>query len=425
MEYEIIRGKNQIGGTITEIRTITIRLWVDFGMELSVKDPYASDDFVIEKMKTNPPAAVLFTHIHGDHIGLLHAIPDGVKIYIGPVALEMMKNIRKTLLHFNDLAEDEREKLQKEMDILTDSSRVVCYKNKECMDVGGIKVTPFEVDHSAADAYMLRFEAEDYCIVHTGDFRNHGRRGKNLLMMMKKEVASVPVNVLITEGTMMSRTSEEILSEEQMKEEAQKVFEENKYAFLICSSTNMESLSSFYWAMIDAGKKRSEKPPLIVNSYVKMQLELYTKSVGKDDWHFRFHRSYSIQKALNQILSNDKTQKQQMVDEGFVMMVGTSEYYQQLMEEFREYNPILIYSMWDGYLKKNKDYTNQDLINVVEKWEPNVVHLHTSGHASPETVANVIEAVNPSEAIVPVHTENPEGFKKLKINAVLRKKIRI
>lgn len=416
MKYEIIRGKNQIGGTIIEIRTKSTRLWVDFGMELSVKDPYASDEFVIEKMKTNPPQAVLFTHIHGDHIGLLYAIPDGVKVYIGPIALQMMKNIRKTLLNVDALETEERKKLQKEMAILSDTTRVVCYTNKEPMDVGGIIITPFEVDHSVADAYMLRFEADDYCIVHTGDFRNHGRRGEDLLDMIKEEVASVPVNVLITEGTMMSRTSEKILSEMQMEKKAQEIFEKNKYAFLICSSTNMESLSSFYWAMIRAGKKRKEKPPFIVNSYVKKQLELFTTSIGMDDWRFQFNRSYSIKKGLNELLSNNKTQKQHMIDEGFVMMVGTSEYYRKLMEEFREYNPVLIYSLWGGYLDADKDYANPDLIELVNAWRPNVEYLHTSGHASPETVAKVIEMVNPSDAIVPVHTENPKGFFSLPIN---------
>lgn len=415
MEYEIIRGKNQIGGTITEIRYGKSRVWVDFGMELSVKDPDKSDEFVIQKITENPPNAVLFTHIHGDHIGLLYAVPDGVRIYIGSVALEMMKNIRMTLLEFDDLEENVRKKLQKEMEILTDSSRVVCYKEKESMDVFGINVTPFPVDHSVADAYMLRFEAGGKCIVHTGDFRNHGRRGKDLLRMIKEEVAAVPVNVLITEGTMMSRPSEKIMTEKKMQAIAEKIFEKNKYAFLICSSTNMESLASFYWAMVNAGNKRKEKPPFIVNSYVEKQLELFTDTVGQEFHDFQFHRSYRIQNRLNYQLSNGKTQKQHMIDEGFLMLVGTGEYYRNFMEEFREYHPVLIYSLWDGYLREDKDYARQDMIDLVNAWSENVVHLHTSGHASPDTVADVITAVNPSDAIVPVHTENPDGFMRLEI----------
>lgn len=82
----------------------------------------------------------------------------------------------------------------------------------------------------------------------------------------------------------------------------------------------------------------------------------------------------------------------------------------------REYNPVLIYSFWDGYLKADKDYANRELIELVDAWKGNVVHLHTSGHASPGTIAKVIKAVNTSDAIVPVHTENPEGFRNMNLD---------
>ena len=178
MQYRIIRGTKQIGGTITEIVSdLGEKLWIDFGMELSVKDPYTTDEVVIKEMQENPPDAVLFTHIHGDHIGLLHAIPCGVNIYLGQIAMKMLINIRETLLMFDDFEQDDRDKLQKEIDILRDSSRIVIYRDGITMDVCGIKVTPFEVDHSVQDAYMLRFEENGKYILHTGDFRTHGRKG--------------------------------------------------------------------------------------------------------------------------------------------------------------------------------------------------------------------------------------------------------
>lgn len=49
-----------------------------------------------------------------------------------------------------------------------------------------ITITPYTVDHSAYGAFMLLIEAEGKRILHTGDFRNHGYKGKLLVPTLKK-----------------------------------------------------------------------------------------------------------------------------------------------------------------------------------------------------------------------------------------------
>ena len=93
MESTILRGDNQIGGSVVEITTDAgKRIWVDFGSELSVKEEFSTDRMLIDRMRNEAtrPHAVFFTHIHGDHIGLLAYVEKGVKVYIGPVAIEML-----------------------------------------------------------------------------------------------------------------------------------------------------------------------------------------------------------------------------------------------------------------------------------------------------------------------------------------------
>lgn len=425
MAYSILRGRNQIGGSITEIFDRETRIYVDFGAELSVEENQSSDNQMIEMMQSNPPDAVMFTHIHGDHIGLLYAIPDEVrKIYIGPIALNMLINIRETLLYVDKLDETVRIKLQRELDILNDRERICLYEDGVCTKIGTIEFTPFRVDHSVFDAYMLRLRVEGKTILHTGDFRNHGRLGQNLIEQIKAKVASEPIDILITEGTMMSRLSENVIDEKNMQLIATKIMKKYKYAFVICSSTNMESLASFYQATIDSSEP-GKKKPFIVNGYVKKQLELFTREVGEaeDYWQFRFYRSYPIRDSLQYRLSNGKTQMQHMIDEGFTMLVGTSEYYRELMEKFRYLNPVVIYSMWDGYLWEGETYSNDELIALEKAWHGQFKHLHTSGHATADTIAAVIRAVNPRDAIVPIHTENATGFFELEITDEMKKKI--
>jgi len=99
------------------------------------------------------------------------------------------------------------------------------------------------VDHSAYDAYMFLIEASDNSkptgkkvILHTGDFRGHGRRGKRTLDIIRWYIHKNgrKVDVLVTEGTMMSRLKENVMSEVTLQYKAYKELRDHRYAFLIC-----------------------------------------------------------------------------------------------------------------------------------------------------------------------------------------------
>ncbi len=431
MGYDILRGENQIGGTITKIFTDSTSIFIDFGMELNVEPDESTDAKMVEMIEKNPPDAVLFTHIHGDHIGLLADIPDSVKeIYIGEVACRLMLNIRNTLIGVEQDV-DKRNKLIKEKEILEDKSRIHFYEEGKEYRVGDIVFKPYLVDHSVCDAYMLKLYVDGKTIIHTGDFRNHGRQGKKFMPKLENQILTEPIDILITEGTMMSRSGEDVKTEEWLEDEATKLLMENKYAFLICSSTNLESLVSFQQAMIRSGRGGSFRgeemrtPPFIANSYIMAQLNVFREAYGKNDPKYAFARSYPIQESLEHALTNDEKQIEYMKRNGFLMMVGTSNYYLKLMEKFEDCNPkpIVIYAMWEGYLDKEKNYARPDYIAIQKKYGDRFRLLHTSGHATARLLAEVIRIINPREKIRPVHTENAEGFMGLDIPQELKDKV--
>jgi len=428
MEYKILRGTDKIGGTITEITTDSgTRIWVDFGCELSAYDEHISDAKMIKLMrdKKTRPDAVFFTHIHGDHIGLLSHIPNDVVIFIGSMGKRLLENIRTTLTSVKNFPKKEKEKLTRELDILS-GGQVRFYDDFENNE-GKFKDISFKalgVDNSVPDAYMLRFEADGKVFVHTGDFRSHGRLGKTLISDIKNHLTDKKVDVLFTEGTMMSRRGEKVFTENEMEKKATELFEKHPYVFLICSSLNMESLGSFYGAAVKSTNK-DKKKALYCSFYEKSQLDVYREYIGRpyDIWELKFWRSYPIEESLNKELKNNRTQYEHMLEEGFVMLVHPTDYYQSLMERFRDKNPLVVYSMWHGYLEPGKEYSRPDLIKLKNSWKDNFIELHTSGHADKETIAEVIKTINPQEAIVPIHTENPDGFKSLDLPEELKGKI--
>lgn len=412
----IHRGTNQIGGTVTEIYTENTHLFIDFGTELSVSEEDSTDKNMVEMIRGAECDSVLFTHYHGDHIGLLGEIPQRdvrgkkIRLGLGQVSREVLKNIYQTLAGAPDDMTEGKSKHKHILSILQDEERWENLYDGKTFEIGDFKITPVRVDHSAYDAFLFILEVQGRCILHTGDFRTHGRLGKDLFKRLSKSLAGKQVDVLLTEGTMMSRLSEKALSEEELEERAYEELKkpENRHAFLICSSTNVESLASFHNAALRLGR------PFIVNPYVYSQLQLYRKTAGLENRKLSFWKAYQFEKMYENNKKLGMTQPEYMKKNGFVMLVKETKGYEKRTEYFRQENPLLIYSMWNGYLDENSDAYNPELKAFYDKW-PRHLDLHTSGHACREDIEEMIRLVNPKEAIIPIHTKEREKFNQLTI----------
>ena len=449
VDIKIYQG-NQIGGCVTlistEIEGVTHRIMIDYGSSLPGSDTIEDFEYPWEE---KPVDAVFFTHYHGDHVGRLTDIPKEVPIYIGETALKVMINIQGAL---SKLTGEEGEQHKTELELLKDSERIHTFHYNgtyydHIKNIPGFTVEPYSVDHSAYDAYMFLVEADDptsetgkKVILHTGDFRGHGRRGKAMLPVIKYYVHKNgrKVNTLITEGTMMSRMDEQVRTETQMMVETAEYLKEHKYAFLICSSTNLDSLASFYQAAQMAASPY-RRYLYTYNEYYRTQLKTFSDTAGAftDVYQFENVHRLDLDKELKSAKwDKSRTQKELMETTGFLAVIKPEEwcekYIEPFVEDFRSGKisqmPVIIYSMWDGYVQEyRKDAEgniidnkakNQNWIDFLKNQKEKGVeikHLHTSGHASPHMLAEVIKAVAPTDEILPMHTEHPEMFEMLDI----------
>ena len=94
-----------------------------------------------------------------------------------------------------------------------------------------------------------------------------------------------------------------------------------------------------------------------------------------------------------------------MEKNGFCMFVrsGNTDH-KQTMEKFKHLNPVVIYSMWKGYLEDAK------MKEFLEGYKR--IDLHTSGHADSDAIKMVVDVIDP-DMVIPMHTEVPEAFLKL------------
>lgn len=442
--------ENQIGGCVTLITAEkdgeTHRILIDYGLSLDGSDK--PDDFK-EMWEVNPPEAVFFTHYHGDHVGRLMEIPEGITIYMGETAREVMINIQEALCKVQD---EEQAKLhRKELELLRDDNRVKTFKWNgryyEHIHLPGFVIEPYSVDHSAYDAYMFLIEANDdtkesgkKVILHTGDFRGHGRRGKRTLDIVNYYVHKNErqVDSLVIEGTMMSRSNETVMSEVQMQREACEYLKDHKYAFLICSSTNLDSLAGFYRAAQEASGSKYGRYMYTYNSYVAKQLETFTEKAGAfaDVYKFENVDILRLDKELRHEKWNDpKSLREVMENYGFLSLIKPEEWCEKYVDVFvDDYKngvidemPVIIYSMWEGYVNPKNPARNEGWIEFLNRQEAKGVelkHLHTSGHATVQMIEEMIKVVDPQEEIVPIHTECRDAFYELNIGEELKKRIR-
>ena len=374
MKIVIHRGTHQIGGVATEIRTAKTRIIIDMGDELSLDPDFQPEALNISGVTdTNGQCdAVLFTHNHGDHVGQLKNIRSDIPLYMGSFAKKiLLKTIRKA-------APETIAKIE---------NAATFVPGKKFM-IGDIAVTPFCIDHSAADSYMFLIEADGKRILHTGDFRTHGFRGKAVPKILDKLVRKV--DVLITEGTTLSRTASEPLTEQELQREAAKYIKQYKYVFVLAASTNLERICAL-------SKATPRGKYFLCDKYQSELLAMVEEEWGQYSPLYRnIKRTTYGENLLKKLHAR-----------GFVMMVRDNRRFRKIIQQFNPAQSIMLYSMWDGYRTKDGS-TIPDFLSLAGKWET----LHTSGHATPEDIAMVIGKTEP-DVVIPIHTVQPDALKTL------------
>lgn len=414
MKITIHRGFNQIGGCITEIATDKARILIDFGQNLPDNNGVAIDKLATpEKIAelTNGVDAIFYTHYHGDHIGLFHFVPDDVTQYIGETA-KLITLCKHTQLGFipgrEELSRMEVAKL----------SKMTTFEAQQIIQVGDICVTPYFVSHSACDSYMFVIEAEGKRILHTGDFRDHGYLGKGLIPTIEKLILPKgDINILITEGTLLSRQGEKVKSEQELQKEMVEIMQQYKNVFVLCSSTDMERLATFY-----AANKKFANRPFVCDRFQKDILSVFSDANGTKSSLFLFEKVYDFSSKNTKLID-------WMVSEGFCMLVRATEksnkfdaYVKYLLPLIEPQDTILIYSMWGEYINPQSKHANQAHLDFISQFS-NVKHIHTSGHASMDCLAKVCTTVNPRDAIIPIHSERSINYNMLQIRDDLKAKI--
>ncbi len=374
MKVTIHRGTHQIGGVAAEIKTDTTRIVIDMGDELSMDTDFQPKPLSIPGVTDNQGKcdAILFTHNHGDHVGQIKNIRNDIPLYMGSFAKDIL------LATIRDAEQNTIDKIQS-ANILVPGERFA---------VGDMCITPFSIDHSACDSYMFLVEADGKRILHTGDFRLHGFRGKAIPKILDKLVGKV--DALIIEGTTLSRSSFSPMTERELQVKIKEYMGKYKYVFVYSASTNLERICAFSKA-VPRGKY------FVCDEHQYKLLDMMEEHWGD---YSSLYRNIKKTKYGNNLLPK-------LQDRGFLMMVRDNWRFRKIVPQFDKAQSIMLYSMWDGY-RTNPGSTIPAFLDLAGTWET----LHTSGHASQNDIRLIIKKTKPS-VIIPMHTDTPDALKTL------------
>ena len=363
LEYEIVRGEDKIGENLIEIRGHGKRILLECGKALFPDENTAQVEEYVKREKYD---AIIISHAHEDHCGLLKDKVAAKTIYMGEVTLAI---------------------LQAKKGICAENvEKVKIMKSEEEFFVGDIKVVPHLCDHSVADSYMIEICGGEKRILYTGDFRSNGRKHFESLI----ERLPQKVDTLISEKTIESEKNE---TEQELEKEAVRILENHKEAFVLQSSLNVDRIVSFYKA-----SRRTKATFLMLPLHAQI-----AENLGSVPSPNKFKDCFVYYPHANQFSERKKVIGREQIArrERFVMLISTGmkDYLQKLSKMRDLSNAVLIYSMWDGYKEQMREF-----LDFMKSLGVETVDLHVSGHADKEAIEAVIKRTNPRE-IKFVHTD--------------------
>jgi len=399
MKIKVIKGTNQIGGAIVAITSKKAQIIIDFGCDLPSQEREEKEAIVTPEIQgltygKSIYDAVFITHSHSDHIGLIAKINKDIPIYVE----EKSKKIFELCNDFTNIENKEVKTLK-----FTFNKPII---------IKDMKITPFRTDHSAYNSAMFLIESEEKRILHTGDFRGHGRKSeefKNIIKNIGK------INCLITEGTCFSRDSIKNMKEESLEIEATRLFQNYNQVFILESSTNIDRLVSFYKASTRTNKMFIED---LFTATIAMNLKgIPTPSNFKNVsiWIPKKYNRKSREFKEKYINNFEKYKNSKVFHGDFAMIVKQSmfEDIKTLKEKGLITNACLVYSMWNGY----KEQANmKEFLEAIKSFGIKIYTLHTSGHADIDTMKWLEKTLNP-DIVIPIHTAKKVKAKEIFKNA--------
>lgn len=424
-------------------------------------DLFPADFQPAEALKFSPDAVVV-SHAHLDHMGLLGAIRADIPIASSSTTAMIMKSLQDTgqsvchqeyayavprigngststiksspyttpatsrpLLTLDSCPPDAAQFWKTSHNGRFISPGVV---SSEVSNLGAFSIRSFPVDHSVPGCVAVEIQDESTRLIYTGDLRTHGRRSADTAYFIDYLEANPP-DVMLVEGTRIGRAGDRLVSESEVAERAFEIVKASGGRLVIADfgGRQMERLASFaaVAAQLDRRLLISTKDAHLLEAIALVDSEydlVGERRIGiyadpravEQKWEqrirsvFRDLLVYPAEVAGDPgayILAFSIWDMPEVLD----LACDSAVYIYSSSEAYGEDSRLQLFQLWNwigqlgmklhGFTWEGGE-TGKPVFNE---------RLNASGHIDESSLREMLLRVQPT-VVVPVHTERPEWF---------------
>jgi len=405
MKIIIHRGAEDTGGNCIELVSGKSRILLDYGApvgELTPEETILDISGLYDDKVSHPILGLLISHTHLSHYGALLAKPinPGIKVFMTEIMEDMTRINAKMPKKYTPL-----------------SSNIHYFRKGHKFILGRFVITPFLMDHTAAESFAFLIEADGKRLIYTGDFRAHGNKAAAFKQFLAANMG--PVDALITEGTQAEL--EKGPTEQEVMEHLEPMVKEQPGAvYFMCPGQDIALLTSL------ATLAKNTRRYLVVDGYTVLVLERLKALAFKQGVDLKIP---SLETEYLRIVRNAATQRIYQLSEYaetfrrmrtklfgwdwvndnlrklIVPVRANSQFW--VDEQIKDFGgAAFVYSEWESY---DDEPGMRDTLRWFKARKMTNIPIPSSGHAYFSTIRKLVENKKP-RYIIPINTDEPEKF---------------